>query len=202
MLSASALGTMFITRLNGWPMFSPVNASPRPSRATAHDSGSMQIATLSSCASSTPCRLYRRTSNGTILLGKGWPQRPLQLHITATYKYPPPPEVTLLARHWDWLAKQPGGASATLRKLVEEARRASLGTDAIRASQERAYRFMAAMAGNLPNFEEATRALFANKGPRFSALISDCPDDVRDYAAALGRTSESRGVNEPRAMWR
>src|ERR1044072_1961821 len=32
-------------------------------------------------------------------------------------------EVTLLPRHWEWLAQQRGGASATLRKLVEEALR-------------------------------------------------------------------------------
>src|ERR1700719_4289344 len=38
-------------------------------------------------------------------------------------------EVTLLPRHWDWLAEQPGGASVTLRKLVEEARRAGAFKD-------------------------------------------------------------------------
>src|ERR1700739_3037247 len=32
-------------------------------------------------------------------------------------------EVTLLPRHWDWLATQPGGGSVALRKLVGEARR-------------------------------------------------------------------------------
>src|ERR1700752_2702844 len=37
-----------LSRLNGWPMRTPVNASPRPSRATAHDSGPMWIATPSS----------------------------------------------------------------------------------------------------------------------------------------------------------
>src|SRR5262249_44119233 len=37
-------------------------------------------------------------------------------------------EVTLLPRHWDWLAEQPGGASATLRRLVEQARRTSVDT--------------------------------------------------------------------------
>ena len=37
-----------LSRLDGWPMRSPVNASPRPSRATAHDSGSMWIAIPSS----------------------------------------------------------------------------------------------------------------------------------------------------------
>src|SRR5689334_16874689 len=29
-------------------------------------------------------------------------------------------EVTLLPRHWEWLASQPGGASVALRKLVEQ----------------------------------------------------------------------------------
>jgi hypothetical protein len=37
-----------LSRLNGWPMRPPVNASPRPLRTTAHDSGSMRFATPSS----------------------------------------------------------------------------------------------------------------------------------------------------------
>jgi hypothetical protein len=44
-----------LSRLNGWPMRTPVNASPRPSRATAHDSGPMWIATPSSQGT---CTLY------------------------------------------------------------------------------------------------------------------------------------------------
>ncbi len=71
-------------------------------------------------------------------------------------------EVTLLPRHWDWLNGQPGGASVALRKLVEAARRVNESKDRARRSQEAAYRFMSAMAGNRPGFEEATRALFAN----------------------------------------
>src|SRR5258705_1465072 len=70
-------------------------------------------------------------------------------------------EVTLLPRHLEWLNDQPGGASVALRKLVEEARRANAGRDRARRSREAAYRFMSVMAGNLPGFEEATRALFA-----------------------------------------
>ena len=92
-------------------------------------------------------------------------------------------EVTLLPRHWDWLAKQPGGASITLRKLVEDARRAKAGDT--REAQERAYKFMSAMAGNLPNFEEAARALFAKDRPRFEALTAEWPADIRDYAYGL-----------------
>src|SRR3954468_17816734 len=70
-------------------------------------------------------------------------------------------EVTLLPRHWDWLNGQPGGASVALRKLVEQARRENEGKDRARRAREATYRFMSAMAGNLPGFEEASRALFA-----------------------------------------
>jgi uncharacterized protein len=94
-------------------------------------------------------------------------------------------EVTLLPRHWDWLNSQPGGASVALRKLVEEARRTSGDRDRVRAAQESAYRFMSAIAGNLPGFEEATRALFAYDRRRFGELIASWPEDVRDYAIKL-----------------
>ncbi len=94
-------------------------------------------------------------------------------------------EVTLLPRHWEWLATQPGGASVALRKLVEEARRANGDKDKTRKAHERAYHFMAAIAGDLPGFEEATRALFAHDRPKFSALVAKWPGDVRDHATRL-----------------
>lgn len=93
-------------------------------------------------------------------------------------------EVTLLPRHWDWLKAQPGGASVTLRKLVEQARR---GNDRgkLKSAQESAYRFMSAVAGDLTDFEDATRALFAGDKPRFAALVTPWPQDVRDHANRL-----------------
>lgn len=94
-------------------------------------------------------------------------------------------EVTLLPRHWDWLAKQPGGASVAIRKLVDEARRTTAGTETPRVARERVYRFMSAMAGNLPGFEEASRALFAGDADRFKTLIESWPKDIREYALAL-----------------
>jgi hypothetical protein len=94
-------------------------------------------------------------------------------------------EITLLPRHWEWLAQQPGGASVAIRKLVEEARRNGEHKDRIRARQEAAYRFMSAMAGNRPHFEEAVRALFAPDPTRFTTLIAGWPADVRDHAARL-----------------
>lgn len=94
-------------------------------------------------------------------------------------------EVTLLPRHWDWLATQPGGASVALRKLVEEARRTRGDADRRRAAQEAAYRFMSAAAGDLPGFEEAARALFAYDWRRFGDMVAAWPEDVRDYAVKL-----------------
>ena len=96
-------------------------------------------------------------------------------------------EVTLLPRHWDWLSTQPGGASVTLRRLVEEARRSSEVRDRPRLAREAAYRFITTMAGNRPNYEEATRALFAGDGPRFAEMTETWPADIRDHAWALAR---------------
>src|SRR5579862_9072091 len=70
-------------------------------------------------------------------------------------------EVTLLPRHWEWLSGQPGGASVALRKLVDQARRATGDRDRHRAARDAAYHFMSVMAGNRVGFEEASRALFA-----------------------------------------
>lgn len=94
-------------------------------------------------------------------------------------------EVTLLPRHWQWLGSQPGGASVALRKLVENARRSNQRTDQRRQRQEAAYHFMSAMAGNLSNFEEASRALFAHDRERFGDLIRHWPVDVREHAVRL-----------------
>lgn len=94
-------------------------------------------------------------------------------------------EITLLPRHWDWLAQQKGGASVAIRRLVDEARRVNEDADRIRLGQEAAYRFMAVMAGNRPHYEEAIRSLFANDPRRFEKLIAEWPADVRDHAAKL-----------------
>jgi hypothetical protein len=89
-----------------------------------------------------------------------------------------PREVTLLPRHWDWLANQPGGASVALRKLVEGARRDSEAPDRIRRSREVAYRFANVMAGDRPGYEAAIRALFAGDDTSFAAQIQAWPADI------------------------
>ena len=57
-----------------------------------------------------------------------------------------PREVTLLPRHWDWLAAHRRRAVA-LRKLVEQARRDNEVRD--QARRQAAYLFMCSLAGNL-----------------------------------------------------
>lgn len=96
-------------------------------------------------------------------------------------------EVTLLPRHWEWLAQQPGGASAALRRLVEEARRTHAGRDGWRQAKERAYRFMSAIAGGFAGFEEASRALFAQDAEAFASCIASWPPDVQAHLAWLAR---------------
>lgn len=96
-------------------------------------------------------------------------------------------EVTLLPEHWDWLGGQPGGASVALRKLVLQAMRASAGPDALRRARERTYAFMSAVAGDLPGFEEATRALFAGDADRLAAQVAAWPPDVRHLVARLAQ---------------
>jgi hypothetical protein len=93
-----------------------------------------------------------------------------------------PREVTLLPRHWEWLARQRGGASAALRRLVEEASKAKAGPEARR---DAAYRFMSDMCGDRPGYEEALRALYRGDRDGFEALIAEWPEDVRRYIAGL-----------------
>jgi hypothetical protein len=121
--------------------------------------------------------------------------------ILARLAQPPPPplprgrgrpklgvvarEITLMPRHWQWLGSQPGGASVAIRKLVEAARRSSQHMDQRRQRQEAAHHFISAMAGNLANFEEASRALLAGDREEFSKLVDGWPADIRDHALKL-----------------
>ena len=107
-------------------------------------------------------------------------------------------EVTLLPRHWEWLAEQPGGASVALRKLIDSERKSSNFKELSRKSQEAAYRFMSAIAGNFPHFEDASRALFAGDRETFARLTEGWPADVRDHARWLmsgGALSDDAGID-------
>ena len=94
-------------------------------------------------------------------------------------------EVSLLPRHWEWLEGQPQGASAALRRLIDDARKKEPEKDRARKVREAAGTFMWAMAGNFPNFEEASRALYAGDVGRFDAWIREWPKDVQGYLRRL-----------------
>jgi len=94
-------------------------------------------------------------------------------------------EVSLLPRHWGWLEEQPAGASAAIRRLVDEARKRDPGEQQVRMAIEAAGRFLTAMAGDLPGYEEATRALYARDRNRFQELIAPWPPDIRRHALRL-----------------
>ena len=96
-------------------------------------------------------------------------------------------EVTLLPRHWAWLAAQRGGASAALRRLVDDARKQHTEQDAQRHAKERAYRFMSAIGGGLPGFEEASRALFGHDAGALAERTADWPPDVWAHLRWLAR---------------
>jgi hypothetical protein len=104
-------------------------------------------------------------------------------------------EVTLLPRHWDWLAAQPGGASVALRKLVDAARVTHADADRWRLAQQSADRFMSALAGNEPGYEEAARALYAGDRARFAQSMMAWPADVRDHALRLAAAAFDDGAS-------
>lgn len=98
-------------------------------------------------------------------------------------------EVTLLPRHWEWLARQPGGASVALRKLVEDARKARAGEDAAREARDATYGLMSALCGDRPGFEAASRKLFAADGPGFASEIAEWPHDIRETLNEMAAAS-------------
>ena len=98
-------------------------------------------------------------------------------------------EVTLLPRHWEWLEAQPNGASATLRRLIDEARKRDPEGESVRAAQAAADRFMGVMAGDLPGYQEASRALYARDQPAFLAHTAPWPEDIRAHALWLARAA-------------
>lgn len=96
-------------------------------------------------------------------------------------------EISLLPRHWEWLANQPGGASATLRRLVEDVKKKTGRECDVKSAQEVTYRFMSVLAGNLEGYEEALRTLYRKNKKEFLQNSKSWPKDVREHALKLGR---------------
>ena len=94
-------------------------------------------------------------------------------------------EVTLLPRHWAWLGAQRGSASAVLRRLVDDARRAGERREAVRRAQDAAYRFMTSMVGDAPGYEAAIRALYRSERGAFVTAVDAWPPDIRAQCMSM-----------------
>jgi hypothetical protein len=145
--------------------------------------GPIDIDWRHTCAG-TQARSQTAGANGAASAPRRRPGRP-KLGVVAR-------EVTLLPRHWEWLAQQPGGASVALRGLIDQACRSGESGEGIRQAQDSTYRFVSAIAGNKPHYEDAIRALFANEPTRFKHSISAWPADVRDFAMSLAENAFRR----------
>lgn len=95
-----------------------------------------------------------------------------------------PREISLLPNHWEWLLNQDGGSSAVIRNLIDEKMK-SRSKDKVKSAQETTYKFLSAIAGDLPNFEEAIRFLYRKDKKKFSELISSWPKDIIKYSMML-----------------
>jgi hypothetical protein len=129
--------------------------------------------------------LRRASADATSPAAKPGPGRP-KLGVVSR-------EVSLLPRHWAWLQEQPNGVSATLRRLVDDARKRTPRAQRLR---DAAYRFIWALAGNFENAEEAIRALYAKEDAQLEALMERWPSDVREHVLKLVAQAwrEERGV--------
>lgn len=104
-----------------------------------------------------------------------------------------PREISLLPSHWEWLNNQTGGASPTIRQLIDEKIKSS-STDRlkVKTSQEVTYKFLSALAGDLPNFEEAVRYLYRSDRKKFLEQVSGWHKDVVDHALRLAADAFDR----------
>ncbi|AWJ94589.1 DUF2239 domain-containing protein (plasmid) [Azospirillum baldaniorum] len=107
-------------------------------------------------------------------------------------------EVTLLPRHWEWLAAQPEGASAVIRRLIDAARNQRSGVERARQAQAAADRFMMSMLGDQQGWEEASRSLYAGDGKRFQELTESWPVDLRNHARRLAAPAFMTSVENVR----
>ena len=104
---------------------------------------------------------------------KAGPGRP-KLGVVST-------EVTLLPRHWEWLNAQPARASGTLRRLVETAMAQEASQPKKRI--EALGKILWAVAGNEPQFEEASRALYAGDRMRLKLLTEGWSGNLAEFVA-------------------
>ena len=103
-------------------------------------------------------------------------------------------EVSLLPQHWEWLASQPEGASAALRKLVEGAKKNLVMKESVKQVQERVYKIMSILAGDLPQYEEALRSLYRRNAENFKQHTAIWSPDIKEYVMKIAEPVFSEGA--------
>lgn len=96
-------------------------------------------------------------------------------------------EITLLPRHWEWLSKQSGNASSTIRGLIDEAIRTGVNPMEAQNAMARTDKFMSTALGDQTGYEEASRALYRGDKISFETITEAWPSDLRDYAMQLSK---------------
>ena len=94
-------------------------------------------------------------------------------------------EVTLLPRHWDWLEQQPGKASGTLRRLVEDAMKHPSDDFIIRQKQEALGRIISSVGGNLIGFEDFLRILHRKEWNKVEEVIKEWPLGIKKIITTI-----------------
>lgn len=185
----------------------PASAAPTPpARCSAFDGPVLLAAGSLADVAVTVAHAFAKGASGPLLIFDDETGRVVDIdwrgsdeEIRARYAEPPVAargpgrprlgvvarEITLLPAQWEWLARQPGGASVTIRKLVERARRENPGIDAARVARESTYRFLHAIAGDHTDFEEMARALFGRDDTRLRGILAAWPNDIRVHALAM-----------------
>lgn len=94
-------------------------------------------------------------------------------------------EISLLPRHWEWLATQSSGASSSIRNLIEDAIKKSTSKVSLKQQQEKVYRVMTTLAGDLDGYEEAIRSLYKRDRESFIKFTKGWSKDLRSYLEKL-----------------
>ena len=95
-------------------------------------------------------------------------------------------EISLLPSHWEWLNNQTGGASASIRALIDEKIKSrATEKNKIKNAQEVTYVFLTALAGNLPGFENAIRYLYRKDKKKFLEAVTEWNQSLVSHALML-----------------
>ena len=180
-------------------------AGPNPERLAAaihdqlrHKSGEVPVAAIAAALDIVEIKEARLKSLEGALIAPA--DRNVGAILVNSESSPPRRRFTLAHELGHFLnpwhrSEDPSGSFACSRADVATPWRKPSPSASRRLGQEAAYRFMSAISGNRPHFEEAIRALFAPDPRRFEKLIAEWPADIRDHTAKLAARAFHREIS-------